>query len=328
MVDHLETRSRRWEVDLRGFSMFTVLSEPPIAWSSDSKSLWAATHATSGQPVRIDLDGRLDPLPHLSHAAGPLDAITWAGNDGLAVAQFGTLGRRYHPARNDVVPTLAIVDARRGAVLDELQFSAIEPQPQQISPHHAGPGLPLERADTTVLADGRVRLLFRAHPYLVVWTQGTPPTVLRDPCPRDPYFGPRFSLTPDGAGILFACNLRTDGAEHIRGGGTIPGKPVEGVLVALHDINTGRELWTIRATAVWDYTFPAPVICPDGGTALIGLMPKDGPPPIGLISMKDGRILQTIPTLGVPCTLGFARRGKVVWLYSNGSTALYDVQAE
>jgi len=68
------------------------------------------------------------------------------------------------------------------------------------------------------------------------------------------------------------------------------------ILAALHDVDTGRELWTMRATAVRDFGFPAPSICP----ALVGLMPTVGRPSIGFISTQDGRVLQTLPAPGAP----------------------------
>jgi hypothetical protein len=79
------------------------------------------------RPVRTVQQGEIEPLPELHHAAGPLDALLWAGGDGLAVAQFGTRGGFYRPEHDDPNPTFAIVDARRGIVLDTLPFDAIEP---------------------------------------------------------------------------------------------------------------------------------------------------------------------------------------------------------
>jgi hypothetical protein len=282
-------------------------------------------YATSPmRPARAGVDGRLDLLPPLSHAAGSLDALLWTGGDGLAVAQFGTRGGAYRPAHDDPNPTFAIVDALRGLVLDTLPFGAIEPWPSQS--RFGPPQTAVKQAGAAVLPDGRVRLLFRAARQWVVWTQGQPPGVLPDPYASDLALS-YLALSPDGSGVLIGRDLRTRGWIHIRGQGTILGEPAEGVLLALHDVETGRELWTIRATAVRHFAFPAPAISPDGRTALVGLMPTEGVPPIGLISMQDGTILQTLPAPGGPYAMGFACGGRTVWTHAIGLTALYDVRA-
>jgi hypothetical protein len=107
--------------------------------------------------------------------------------------------------------------------------------------------------------------------------------------------------------------------------GCTPGRPVEGILAALHDLETGRALWSIRATATNDYEFPTPAINPDGRTALVALMPQGDRPRIGLLSMSDGAIVQTIPApAGGTYAMGFARGGRTVWTQGYSVTALYD----
>ena len=64
---------------------------------------------------------------------------------------------------------------------------------------------------------------------------------------------------------------------------------MEGVLAALHDL---------RATATNDYEFPMPAISEDRRHALVALMPKRPNPQIALVSMDDGKILQTVPQPG------------------------------
>jgi hypothetical protein len=302
-----------------------------------------ATHRTAGRRCHIpNSRGRSCDIAHAASAdgcrwpprsacaafarRGTLDGLLWAGGDGLAVAQFGTRGASYQPAHDDPNPTFAIVDALSGRVLDALPFSAIEPQPLQS--RFGPPQTVVKQPRAAILPDGRVRLLFRAGPQWIVWTQGQRPVVLPDPYPYGIEMPPsHLVLSPDGSRVLIGRHLRTHGGIHIRGQGTIPGKPVEGVLAALHDVDTGRELWTMRATAVHDFGFPAPSISPDGRTALVGLMPTEGIPPIGLISAQDGKILQTLPAPGRTYAMGFARGGRAVWTNADELTALYEFRA-
>ena len=304
-----------------------------LAWGPESEFLWTATqdeqwfqsgdgysrrYATSAlQPIRAGLDGRVDLLPPLSHEAGSLDALIWAGSGGLAGAQFGTRGKAYRPAHDDPNPTFAIVDTARGQVLDTLPFDAAWQNRLDAL------RTTVDQAGAAVLPDGRVRLLFRIGLQWIVWTQGQGPKVLPAPYARETT---NLSLSPDGSRILIGRHLRTNGWVHIRGQGTIPGEPNEGVLVAMHEIETGQELWTIRATAVRDFHFPAPAISPDGRMALVGLMPAKEMPAIGLVSMQDGRILQRLPAPGASYSMGFVQGGRSVWTHYFGVTALYEMR--
>jgi len=305
-----------------------------FAWGPNSEFLWTAIqdkqwlqtgdgysrrYATSPlQPVRAGLDGRVDLLPPLSHEAGSLDALIWAGNGGLAGAEFGTRGNAYRPTHNDPNPTFAIVDTARGHVLDTLPFDeAWQNRLTNLKNR-------VDQADAAVLPDRRVRLLFRIGLQWIVWTQGQAPKVLPAPYARETT---NLSLSPDGSRILIGRHLRTNGWVHIRGRGTIPGEPNEGVLVAMYDIETGQELWTIRATAVRDFHFPVPAISPDGRMALVGLMPLEEIPAIGLVSMQDGRIIQRLAAPGPSYSMGFVQGGRSVWTHYFGVTALYELRA-
>ena len=306
-----------------------------LAWAPNSEFLWAATqdeqwfqigdgysrrYATSAlQPIRAGLDGRVDLLPPLSHEAGSLDALIWAGSGGLAAAQFGTRGKAYRPAHDDPNPTFAIVDTARGQVLDTLPFDTAWQDHQLNALKNT-----VNQAGAAVLAEGGVRLLLRVGLQWVVWTQGHRPKVLPAPYPRETT---NLALSPDGSRILIGRHLRTNGWVHIRGQGTIPGEPNEGILVAMFDIGTGEELWSIRATAVRDFHFPVPAFSSDGRMALVGLMPTEEITAIGLVSSQDGRILQRLPAPGASFSMGFVRGGRTVWTHANGVTALYELRA-
>jgi hypothetical protein len=322
-----------YPADLGTFARFA--SEPrttlAFAWSADSRFLWSATHEkmhpsgfalTPMQPVRTAGDGQLQELPKLEHAAGPLDALLWAGSDGLAVAQFGTRGGYYRPQHDDVAPTFAIVDASRGLAIDALPFASV---PSLLEHRGHSPRAAVKNAAARVLRDGRVRALLSVGAW-VVWTSGEAPRIV-----PDPYVGQSHSqmvLAPDGSTVLVARLLRTDGGMCGRTGGCRPGRPVEGVLAAAHDLASGRALWAIRATATADHEFPAPAISDDGRHALVGLMPQTTGPIIALVAMQDGTIVQTLPTPGGPYAMGFARGGATVWAHAHGVTALYDLQLD
>jgi hypothetical protein len=274
------------------------------------------------RPVRTTENGALELLPQLQHDAGPLDALLWAGGAGLAVAEFGTRGGFYRPEHDDPTPTFAIIDAQRGLLLDALPFDAIEPLRKLVQ--GAAPYALVKNAAATTLPDGRVRVLLSVGQW-IVWTQGEAPRILPDPYAGESHS--RMVLSPDGSRILVGRMLRTDGGFCGRVGGCLPGRPVEGVLAALHDLKTGREIWALRATAIADFEFPSPAISPDGRYAMVGLMPGDVRPLIALISMNDGKTVQTLPAPGGAYAMGFANEGRTAWTHAYGVTALYDLRA-
>jgi hypothetical protein len=309
-----------------------IRSADGFSWASNSKFLWTASQENwqpsrfAKSPLRpvmaVENEGiRL--LPPLQHAAGPLDALLWADGDGLAVAQFGTRGGYYRPEHEDENPSFAIVDAQHGVVLDALAFTAIE-----ALQNHAGgisPSAFVRDAAATRLHNGKVRTLLRVGQW-VVWTEGQPPIVMADPYATD--FGTRVAMAPGGSQVLVGRQLRTEGALicERRPDCSTPGRPVEGILAAMHDLATGRLLWSIRATVIEDYAFPIPAISPDARFALVGLVPDGALPQIALVKLEDGSIVQTIPAPGGDYTMGFARAGLSVWTHAYGLTALYDVQ--
>jgi hypothetical protein len=331
-----------YPTDLGTFAIFgaNIRSAPAFAWAADSRFLWTATHdvirpsgfATSPlRPVQIAEDGSLHALPQLRHDAGPLDALLWADGDGLAAAQFGSRGGFYRPEHDDPVPNFAFVDARRGRVLDSLPFDALDSLRGR--PRGAAAYARVSNAAATALPDGRARALLSVGSW-VVWTQAESPRVLPDPYPGERHS--RMALSPDGSRVLASRLLRTDGGGCIEPRvGCFPGSPVEGVLAALHELETGRVLWTIRATAINDYEFPMPAISPDGRYALVGLMPERTSVRIALIAMDDGRIVQTVPVPGGiyvtgshgAYAMGFARGGRTVWTSALGLTALYELDS-
>lgn len=107
-----------------------------------------------------------------------------------------------------------------------------------------------------------------------------------------------------------------------------PCKPVESVIAALHDLETGRQLWDVRATVYRTTSYPNPAISDDGRYALVGLPYKDAHSQIALISMDDGKIVQTFRSPSeIALSMGFLQGGRGVWTHSNGVTVLYDLRA-
>lgn len=115
------------------FEAFTIRSPRAYAWG-DRGIVWGVEQETakpSGfaigplRPVRALSNGRLERLPALTHPAGTLDGMLWAGRQGLALAQFGTAGGYYRPQRSNPDPTLAFVDAGRGKVLQAASLRSV-----------------------------------------------------------------------------------------------------------------------------------------------------------------------------------------------------------
>lgn len=339
-IDHHRVRVARldaadaatdYPIRLGAFETFAQhRSQPAFRWSSDSRALWGAIqdaepdgfrHALGPmRPIRAE-GGEIHALPDLRHAAGTLDGIFWAG-DGLAVVQFGSRGSAYKAAHDDPEPTFAIVDARRGVVLDTLAFSAIKGLLQ----HQGSPGYSAYRvtgAEAAILPDGRVRVFLNAVDTWVLWTQGEIARILPDPYPEST----TAALSPDGARLLVARGLYVDQTCTITGEDCRYGPPVEGPIATLHDAVTGQPLWTYRATAHRNAADAAPpAVSPDGRHALIALARTGEPPPdIGLISLQTGALVQTLPAPGKDYVMGFARDGRVVWTHARGVTAVYDV---
>jgi hypothetical protein len=310
----------------------SLRSFPAIAWASDSKSLWAANHDAllpSGfaksplQPLKTASYGRTLNFPPFHHQAGPLDALLWVDGNGLAVAQFGTRGSYYRPEHPDPNPSFAIIEAQLGRVRDTLAFTTIEALKDRTE--GASPQALIKNATATTLPNGKVRTLLDIGPW-VVWTEGQAPVTITNPYAAD--FDGHVVISPDGSQLLVTRLLRTEGqviCEHRNCNGAA-GRPVEGVLAALHDLEDGHLIWSIHATVTNDYEFPMPAISRDGRFALVGLVPENARPLIALVLMADGKIAQTFPAPGGVYAMGFSQGGRSVWTHAYGLTALYDLQ--
>ena len=308
-------------------------SPSSFGWASDSRGVWIASQErlypsgfakTPLQPLLALRNGLSQTLPTLRHSAGSLDALLWASGDGFAIAQFGSKGGYYRPPRDDAAPLVAMVDAFRGHVLEILSFADIEKLRAQ-TPDVRRP-LHIRDAAAIKRPDGKLRALLSVGEW-IVWTQGEPPRAIADPYATESHN--RMTIAPDGSTVLIGRLLRTRGGicgGGQRVGGCRPGDPVEGTLAALHSLETGQLLWSVSARVANNHEYPQPAISPDGRYALVGLVPEEARIPVALVSMSDGRIVQTFPAPGSEYSMGFARGGSMVWANAGGITAVYNVQ--
>lgn len=309
---------------------------PAYRWASNSSGVWAATReaigphglATAGlQPVLVSAQtGTGRALEPPRHPSGPLEGLLWANGDGLALGLFGARGRDYRPPRKDPAPTFAMIDVKRGTVLDTLPFHVI---PRL----HTGA---LNNAVATTLPDGRIRAIVATFGRWLVWTQDESPIVLKSPYPYPGDVPHGLTISPDGSHLLVTrqrCDAgHADTDRPTRGFAALnPScKPVDSVIATLHDAVTGERRWELRATVYRMQMRIDSAISDDGRHALIAL-PADqhGHTPIALVSMEDGRILQTIPAHirgGGPISMGFLAGAQGAWTHKGGVTALYRFQ--
>jgi hypothetical protein len=316
-------------------------SVPAYGWAADSSGIWTATREKIGpgginssglQPMFISLeDGSARLFDPPRHEAGPLDGLLWSDGNGLALAYFGARGHSYQPLRHDKHPTFAMIDAKRGVILDTLPFDVFE---QLEDAFYVTIGN-LNNAAVTRLENGKMRAVLSGLHRWVVWTQGEPPRILPNPYPVEERDN-KMAISRDGTRLLVA-RLRCDGGydeieeSNLQRRPPIPPcKPVEGVIAALYDLDTGRRLWDVRETVLRLNLYPNPAISEDGRYALVGLpynAPPDPHPQVALISMEDGKIVQRFRSAGSGSldSIGFLAGDRGVWVSSGGVTALYDL---
>ena len=272
---------------------------PPFAWRGDSKAVLGVRQDTMRpngfalgplSPIEIPNDGNPRPLPLLKNVAGRLDGIRWVGGGGLALAEFGTKGHYYRPEHDDPTPSLAIVDGRRGRVLQTV--------PLPLSQKRKLPGL-VGDIDARLDSKGRIFAFFVLNgSRWFKWQQGKlPREILLDLKPNAPW---KFVLSPDLKTVLIAHGLSAQGmiCEHYSGAPRKPEceerTPQTGPVADLWDIESGRRLWRISGTAHNFSQTYRPAISPDGRHALISMPVGKGShrQTIALISMADGHEIQ------------------------------------
>ncbi|WP_316192611.1 MULTISPECIES: hypothetical protein [unclassified Bradyrhizobium] len=112
----------------------------------------------------------------------------------------------------------------------------------------------VNNAAATRLQNGKIRAVLSALDQWVVWTQGEGPRILPNPYSDREEANNKMSISRDGSRLLVA-RLRCDGGydeiekyNFPRGRFSSSCKPVESVIAALYDVDTGHQIWEVRAT--------------------------------------------------------------------------------
>lgn len=331
-----------------------------FAWRTDSAAIWTVQQQTTSpgswalsglMPVSVDRFKTLEALPPPKHRSGPLDALMWIGNEGRALAQFGSRGGYYRPEHADPSPTFALIDAAEGRVLHDLAAHAVPSLRPRLRAH--GLRVAVTGATGTILRDGRIKVVIqtdrwaeplprppggpdpapRVHPGLwLIWTQGQKPREWVDPYPGDERNA--LALSPDGSKLLVVRPLQPVGVQIFDCRGCQPPPPptaVSGPVAELVDLATRRVEWRVQARAAqfWSQSAP-PAISPDGRFALIEMPPNNERRPIALIDMEDGRVVQRLApshTYSYAHSFGFTQSGRRVWVAVGNQVGLYDLVA-
>lgn len=307
---------------------FGYATNLPFTWRSDSKAIFGVQQDTihpSGfakGPVStklISIDGMVRDLPALLHAAGPLDGIHWVGGDGLALAEFGTKGRYYEPEHQDAAPTIAMVDARKGQILQSIP----------IPPSENGDGpAGIYSIDSRVDGNGRIYALFVASPQRwFEWRQGSSLRALPWRVNARAHATSPFTVTPDLKNVLIMRNLSATGVICEHDPNCPPPTPVKGVIAELRSLDTGKPVWTMNGIATNFSSSVKPAISPDGRYALISLPPNQHVgETIALISLQDGSVIQSLPLPSTCRKVGFHRDGRTVWFSGGNWIGIYQLR--
>lgn len=310
------------------FLRFALTSPTVFEWSDNSRTLWGAdqafarpSHFATGplRPIRIDENGRVLNLPQLTNRAGGLDGLLWIGGKGLALAKFGTGGGYYRPERTDRDPTLAFVDASRGKILQALPLVRFG----KLMTNKAFAHVAVQSAVGGITSDGRARVILRSgRGAWVLWTQGSRPQAMALG-PNDLHS--QLALSPGASRLLVQNGLQPWGMICEHNPKCPAPKPVTGTLATLHDLATGRRIWSIRKTVTQYSNYSTPAISPDGQLALMTIPVTDGYR-VALISMRDGRTLQTFrPPWTSELSLSFSSDGHFGRISGNNVVVAYRI---
>jgi hypothetical protein len=253
------------------------------------------------------------------------------------------MGGYYRPEHQDPAPTLAMVDAAHGRVLDTVAASSLSRLSQRV----AAWDLRAAGATAVLLPDGRIRAVIQfsrwadrrgrapgEEPVMqpgwwLVWTQGEPPTEWVRP--EEDRALP-LALSPDGRLLLAVRSLQPNGIQIFDCRGCTPPpppEPVNGAVAELIDLASQRVVWRVPARALkfWGQAM-APAISPDGRYALIELPPDETRKWLALIDMHDGRIVQRFAPFQIGSyryAASFAPDGRNLWVVSGGFLLTYSV---
>ncbi|CAN7567168.1 hypothetical protein [Mesorhizobium caraganae] len=305
------------QFDGRITAVLPFMGNVPFAWSNDSRSVLGVRQETvkpsgfalgSLRPIRFHINGTNEKLAELSSSAGPLDEIYWIGHTGLAIAAFGTKGAYYRPEHPDLKPTIAFVDARAGKVIQSIAIADV-------------PGLAVKSRINGVASSLDVRgnayaLITMAPNQWLLWNQGRLPRLVS--IGVKPRWTP-YALSPGGKTVLVMRNLSATGVICELNPRCPAPTPQSGAIAELHELPSGRLLWTLNGTANTFARSDVPSVSPNNRFALIS-MPTGT---VALLSMTNGAVLQELPKPWTSeCAMGFSADGKTVWI-SGGSRIVF-----
>jgi hypothetical protein len=310
-----------------------------LIWSADSASVWAASQVTNLPNgfslagislVRVKPDGSIQALPLPRSTAGPIDAVTWLDRSGRALVQFGTAGEYYRPSHADTDPTIAMVDARTGKVLDKLPLYSLPTYKQRrpvTSPRSA------IAAMTGITVNGQSKAMIEIAALggnrWVFWTQGKPPREVAAPVGSHRFT--KVAFLPSGRQFLVARRLQPTGLRIFCGSGPCGGPqppitPATGSVLELRDFETGAIVWAIPRTVSQFWQGQLLEVSDDGRYALTSWPDEqDRSEHIALIRLQDGAVEQFFPLGSSYGRAGFLNGSRTIWTV-NGSVTFYKIR--
>jgi hypothetical protein len=324
---------------LRAYELTKIRHFPlNLRWRRDSTAIWATVPLSESgssnwvRPAIVGLDGTIMLMPELRHQLGPVRSLHWVGDKGLAIAEFRDPAISDRVTHKILPPAFAIVDAATGSLLDSFEPQEFE-NIRKSDPSVREFFYPWKIA-ASQLRDGRARALMDFSAW-VLWTQGESPRAHRD-LP----LATGAALSADGNTVLLfrpklpgqdnrRDDIVCDEGQAERHPICPEREPKMGTWASLHDVETGHMIWSLpwkfdRRDRVQRYS-----LSPDGRFALISLPSQTDrfKNLIGVISMRDGKIVQTMssPERSNDFEFGFTSGGRGAWVATWNATALYDI---
>jgi hypothetical protein len=318
------TALRNVEADVAALNAFEY--EQPFTWLDRGHFILGVTQNIMKprggwalgplKPFVASINGEVRALPALVSPAGPLDEVHWVGNAGLAIVLFGAKGGYYRPEHRDPRPTIALVDARAGRIIQSFPLSALTPNPSVNS---------LNQLAWQVDRRGRFEALITLAPNRwILWVQGKMPR--RVPINVKPWRTP-YALSPDGQSVLIMRGLSATGIICEHNPKCPPPKPSTGVIAELRNIRSGKVIWSVTGTAPTFSNDGMPAISPNGRYALISMPTSYQGETAALIEMASGKILHKIPSWGAfHSKFGFSSDTKIAWVSGYSRLAEYRIR--
>jgi hypothetical protein len=170
------------------------------------------------------------------------------------------------------------------------------------------------------------RVVLWAEPHWYVWTLGSTPVQRSFGYDKNDLL--KVALAPGASQLLISRRIPYQGPIcEERSESCPPPKSFTGVVASLHDVDTGRTLWSIERTTTGGAIDPAPAISPDGQFALIG-MPSERGNHVALISMANGQVLQTFSRPYTRIAFSFGDDGRHFYISGHNQIRIYRLAPE